>query len=150
DAFHVAPQGALHLGGIAIIVVLLVWHVLNRDPWRIDLKVLAIMIGETVLVTLPLLVLSQVIQKPLAADSLIAANQQSLLGLGFLQKFAISVGAGLYEELIFRMLFIAVVHTLLVDVGKASAGLGAGIAVVVSAAAFAAYHPLDNSVQAAF
>src|SRR5262245_43945244 len=37
DAFHIAPQGALHLGGIAIIVVLLVWHVLNRDPWRISL-----------------------------------------------------------------------------------------------------------------
>jgi membrane protease YdiL (CAAX protease family) len=64
----------------------------------------------------------------------------SLVELSFWSKMAISVGAGLYEELMFRMLLIAVIHTLLVDVGKASEGLGATIAVIISAAAFAWYH----------
>jgi membrane protease YdiL (CAAX protease family) len=150
DAFHIAPEGALHLGGIAIIVVLLIWHLLNRDPWKVQWTFVGFMALETILVTMPLLVLSQIIQKPLAVDVLAAGNPQPLHGLGFLSKFAISIGAGLYEELMFRMLLIAVLHTLLVDVGKASEKLGAGIAVVVSAAAFAAYHPLDTTVQAIF
>ena len=57
----------------------------------------------------------------------------------------ISIGAGLYEELMFRMLLIAVIHTLLVDLGRLSVVNGAIISVVVSAAAFAAYHPLDDA-----
>lgn len=150
DAFHIAPEGALHLGGIAIIVVLVVWHLLNREPWRVQWPFVGLMAVETLFVTLPLLVLSQIIQKPLAVDGLAAANPQTLHDLGFLSKFAISIGAGLYEELMFRMLLIAVIHTLLVDVGRASNNLGAGIAVVVSAAAFAAYHPLENAVQGMF
>ena len=57
---------------------------------------------------------------------------------------SISIGAGLYEELLFRMMLIAVLHTLLVDVGKLASPVGATIAVVISAAAFTAYHPLKD------
>src|SRR5262247_3088935 len=55
DAFHIAPEGALHLGGIAIVVVLLVWHLLNRDPWRVQWPFVGLMAIETILVTVPLL-----------------------------------------------------------------------------------------------
>ena len=74
----------------------------------------------------------------------IGQSEPSLAGLGLGSKLAISIGAGLYEELMFRMLLIAVIHTLLVDVGKASHKVGAVIAVLVSALAFAVYHPLDD------
>src|SRR5436190_1384026 len=77
DAFHIAPEGGLHLGGIAIVAVLLTWHILNRDPWRISYPTLGLMVVETILVTLPLLVLSQLIQRPLAVEGFLAANPQS-------------------------------------------------------------------------
>lgn len=143
-AFGVAPSSGFYLGGIAVVVVLLVWQVLTRDHWRIDWRALGIMACESLLLALPLIALGQIIIRVLAANLILAQGDgaNSLQGLGLWSRISISIGAGLYEELMFRMLLIAVVHTLLVDVGKASSRLGAVIAVVVSAAAFTAYHPL--------
>jgi membrane protease YdiL (CAAX protease family) len=150
DAFRIAPRGALHLGGIAIVVVLLVWHVLERRPWRVSIRVCGIMAAESLALTLPLIVLWQVIARAAAAEFGPAAEPPLLQGLNLWSKVGISIGAGLYEELLFRMLLIAVIHTLLVDVGKASDKLGAGIAILVSAAAFTAYHRLGSSSEMAF
>ena len=145
DAFNVAPQGGLHLGGIAIVVVLLIWHILERSPWRVSIGVCGFMAVESLVLTVPLLVLSQIVTRSAAG-----AFAPALQDLDKWSQVSISIGAGLYEELMFRMLLIAVVHTLLVDVGKASHGLGAAIAVAVSAAAFAWYHPLKAQSDTIF
>jgi hypothetical protein len=145
DAFNITPQGGLHMGGIAIIVVLLVWHVLERTPWKISYKACGFMALESIVLVIPLLVLSQIITRTVATSL-----ATSLQDLDKWSQVSISIGAGLYEELMFRMLLIAIVHTLLVDVGKASHQLGAIIAVVVSAAAFAWYHPLKSSSDTLF
>jgi membrane protease YdiL (CAAX protease family) len=152
DAFNVAPQGGLHLGGIAIVVVLLVWHVLNRDPWRINLPTAGFMAIETIIVTIPLLGLAQIAKTPLTGRAILtsADSADRFESLGLVSQWAISVGAGLYEELVFRMILIAVVHTLLVDVGKATHEVGAIIAIIVSAAAFTWYHPLPSASVAMF
>jgi hypothetical protein len=154
NAFGVAPSSGFYLGGIVIVVVLAVWHVLNRDPWTVDYGAVGIMGVESLALTVPLLVLGQILthaSMPALNLELLAQSAPSgdsgvsLAGLSLVSKLAISVGAGLYEELMFRMLLIAVLHTLLVDVGKASHNVGAIIAVVVSAAAFTAYHPLRDA-----
>ena len=145
-AFGVAPSSGFYLGGIAVVVVLLVWHLLARDPWRIDWRALGIMACESLLLSLPLIALGQVVIRLLAANLAYAPSgtDASLEGLNLWSRISISIGAGLYEELMFRMLLIAVIHTLLVDVGKASSRVGAVVAVVVAAAAFTAYHPLSG------
>ena len=58
---------------------------------------------------------------------------------------AISVGAGLYEELVFRMMLIAVIHTLLVDLAGLRPRTGTGLAILISAVAFTWYHPLTDA-----
>lgn len=150
DAFRIAPQGALHLGGVAIVVVLLIWHVLERRPWQINIATCGIMAVESVILTLPLIVLCQLIARAVVAEPTVAFAPAPLEGLDIWSKIGISIGAGLYEELIFRMLLIAVIHTLLVDVGKASNRLGAAIAILVSAGAFTAYHRLDSASETVF
>jgi hypothetical protein len=142
EAFGVAPSTALLLGGVVVIVVLLLWHILNRDPWRIDWPALAVMACESLMLSLPLLVISQfVAYLPAAGVTMLGSTGSNPMhGLDLGSRIVISVGAGLYEELLFRMLLIAVIHTLLVDIGKASHRMGMTIGVVVSAAAFAAYH----------
>jgi membrane protease YdiL (CAAX protease family) len=150
DAFNVAPRGGLHLGGIAIVVVLIIWHVLERRPWKISYGAMGIMALESLALTLPLLVLSQLISRAGASSASVAFEPTALQGMNLTSKIAISIGAGLYEELVFRMLLIAVIHTLLVDVGKASHQVGAIVAVIVSAAAFTAYHRFETASKMTF
>ena len=145
DTFGLTAQGGLYLGGAAIVVVLLVWHGLTREPWRIDPTAPPLMAVESMGLSVPLIVLGLIIGGG-AAHAAAAAPDLADMGIG--SRLAISIGAGLYEELLFRMMLIAVVHTLLVDVGKLPSAAGATIAVVVSAAAFTAYHPLRDAAGA--
>jgi len=141
-AFDIAPTGGLFLGGLLIIAVLLVWHLLARDSWRFRPWVLGGMAVESLLLALPLLVMSMVIATQIPAAA--AAPMTDLMDLGVGSRIAISIGAGLYEELVFRMLLIAVIHTLLVDVAKLSHAAGMTVAIVLSAAAFTFYHDLSG------
>ncbi len=144
DTFGISAGGGLYLGGAVLVVVLLVWHMLNRDPWRLEPATPGLMAVESLMVTIPLIVLAQVILRNSAASQPVPAtpvvDPAALGSLTIWSKLAISIGAGLYEELMFRMLLIAVLHTLLVDVGKLNSTLGAVIAIVVSASAFTIYH----------
>jgi len=148
DTFGISAGGGLYLGGAVLVVVLLVWHVLTRDPWRLEPATPGLMAVESLMVTIPLIVLAQVILRNSAGSQPVPAtpvvDPTALGSLTIWSKLAISIGAGLYEELLFRMLLIAVLHTMLVDVGKIGSGLGAVIAVGISAAAFTWYHPLAD------
>ncbi len=149
DVFGITARGGLYLGGAAIVVVLLVWHLLARDPWRIDLATPGLMAVESLALTIPLIAVGVIIGGTPAMEwSYQGVDEQAspdLAALGIWSRLAISIGAGLYEELLFRMMLIAVIHTLLVDVGKVSSWVGGVIAVVLSAAAFTWYHPLQDA-----
>ena len=62
-----------------------------------------------------------------------AASTSQITGLNDFDKIAVSIGAGLYEELVFRMLLIAFVHTVVCNVFKQSDLTGISIGVIVSA-----------------
>ncbi len=157
DIFGVPARSGLYLGGVVILVVLLLWHVLNRDRWRISGRTLLGMTVETVALTAPLLAIAQIIARlgettiaPVAAVGLtsvgLAASPGAdpaavnLADLDLSARLAISVGAGLYEELLFRMILIAALHTILVDIAGLKSAAGAATAIVISAVAFAFYH----------
>jgi hypothetical protein len=153
EFFGIDASSGLLLGGIAIVVVLFIWHLLTRDPWEVDIKALGMMAAESIVLTLPLIVFGQlIVREAISAASvdagagplLMAAAEAQIADLDLWSRISISIGAGLYEELLFRMILLAVIHTLLVDVGKASHAVGATIAVIVSAAAFTWYHPLQD------
>jgi hypothetical protein len=138
DAFGVAESRGLYLGGLVIVAVLLAWHVLARERWRIDLPALGLMAAESLILALPLLLVGRLAVAGIA----LAAGRTDIADLGLRSQIAISVGAGLYEELAFRMVLIAAAHTLLVDLAGMPSRAGAAIAIVVSAIAFTLYHDL--------
>ncbi len=144
EVFGINVAGGLYLGGALIIVVLLVWHLLTRESWKIDLATPGVMAVESLLLSIPLLVFAAVVGRGEAAAAMAMAPQTPLptdLGeYSLSSRLALSIGAGLYEELLFRMLLIAVIHTILVDVGKMKPAGGAGLALIVSAIAFTLYH----------
>jgi len=70
----------------------------------------------------------------------------SLASLPWQARLSISLGAGLYEELVFRLIGIAAIHLVLKDILRWNERLCDVLAVVGSALAFALYH---DSVYAA-
>jgi len=141
----------LYLPGLLILVVLLVWHVLTSDKWRIRPKVVGAMWLESLIWTVPLLVLGQLLYRvligagpPMAAAELgtgiALAGSEAISAHSLGARATISIGAGLYEELLFRMLAIGVIHLLLVDVGGLKSSTGIIAAVIISSAMFAIYH----------
>lgn len=142
----------LSLPGILLVVVLLVWQVLTRRRWHVDLRSVALMAAESAALAFPLVVLVQLVVQivahaPTAPTALAAAGDAApqLGELPILGRLAVSIGAGLYEELIFRMVLIAVLHTLLVDALRWREGHGIALSIILSAVAFAAYHPLRDA-----
>ena len=140
---------ALSLPGALLVVVLLTWQVLARQKWEVDLRTVGLMALESVALALPLLVFAQLIAQAFGAVAPAAlgadAAETTLRKLPLAGQVAIAMGAGLYEELIFRMTLIAVLHTAFVDALKWPERRSTILAVVLSAIAFAFYHPLRDS-----
>ncbi|HBS29059.1 MAG TPA: hypothetical protein DEB06_06325, partial [Phycisphaerales bacterium] len=99
--------------------------------------------------TVPLLVLGQVVYRlfdtggggvGVGLVETAGADAPAALSKGALATIA--VGAGLYEELLFRMVGIALAHVILADLLGMRDFAARAVAVVISAAAFAAYHDI--------
>lgn len=140
EAIGLGQSGAIGMAlpGIVLVVLLLIWQAIVGGSWRVRFATLAGMLLESVLMALPLLALSRLVATP----PLAAVGAWTDLGVS--GALAISLGAGLYEELVFRLLFIAVVHAVLVDMLRIRESIGSALAVLASAIAFAVYHPLTG------
>jgi membrane protease YdiL (CAAX protease family) len=93
----------------------------------------------------PLLVFAAVLERLVPAA---AVDQFSALPLG--ARIAVSIGAGLYEELVFRMALIGALTMVLLETTNLKRGAVTATAVVLAAVAFAFYHPLagaDGSIM---
>jgi hypothetical protein len=152
EAFDIA---GLFLPGVALVTVLVIWHILLKDRWQIRLPVLAGMVVESAMWTLPLVVFSVILQRSIFPSVGLAGLQAAaagggasggaggdLMALSWQARLTISIGAGLYEELLFRMIVIAAVHLVLVDLAGVREMIGRAVAVGVSALAFALYHDI--------
>ena len=147
--FRAFGAAGLHLPAIALVVVLLVQHVLARHRNTVRWRVLPIMAAESGATALPLLLMAMLLAStPLAqsvlADFTLASTSQSdqLATLSWQARATIALGAGLYEELLFRMILIEAVHLIAADLFRIGERRSRIAAVVVSAIAFAAYHDL--------
>ncbi|MEM9083247.1 MAG: CPBP family glutamic-type intramembrane protease [Planctomycetota bacterium] len=151
---------AVHLPAIAIVVVLTIAHLASKDNWRLRLPVLAGMLFESIIWTLPLLILGQIVMRLFGAPSQPLLENAAAAGidghalastsLPVMSRLTVSIGAGLYEELLFRMVGIALVHFVLHDLIGMKKTPAAIISIIVSAIAFAFYHDLsapDGSID---
>ena len=139
---------------LLVVVLLVVFHVLRRDPWRPELKLYPLMLGESILYALPLFLLSTAAAaamgstaQAVAASSPGAAvvlasgfGDQGLGGIGWSAGLLLAIGAGIYEELMFRVLVITGLHVLFRDVLAFPVRTANWIAIVGAAVLFAAYH----------
>jgi membrane protease YdiL (CAAX protease family) len=133
--FDIPVTQALFLGGFVVIAILLVWHHQAQESWRVRWPVIAGIAVESLLWTAPLLVFGSVLAQPLAAGAEMAVMDGQT-------RFLIAIGAGLYEELLFRLVLIGGIHMVLSDLLRWGDTVALSIAVILSAAAFTWYHDL--------
>lgn len=131
----------IHLPALALVTVLLVQHVMSHASWRIRWVVPPAMLIESAIWTAPLLVLALMLGPEAAAQvAQEPAQPTSIHDWPWQARMTVAIGAGLYEELLFRMLLIAVIHLVATDLLRLSSGIGAMLALVLSSLAFAFYH----------
>ncbi len=132
---------ALSLPGYLLIAIFMVWQCVTRARWVVDLSVVARMFVESAALALPLLVFGALVARTVP----VAAAVDGFESLPLVARIAVSVGAGLYEELLFRMALIAALLGVLCDVLNLERMTATIIAICLSALAFAAYHPLHSA-----
>lgn len=128
----------VYFPGIAIVSILLFWHVFAGDRTVVRPKVVAGLAIESIAWVVPLLLILYLVA-PNSPAAAIAAPP-SINTLPWQAKATLSVGAGIYEELLFRLVMIPLIHFIAADLLRIQSNLASGIAVVASAIAFAAYH----------
>jgi hypothetical protein len=137
--FSLFGATGFYLPGAVLIVVLICWHFAAKHPWKVDIQPLLGMAGESIVLAMPLLLLNRWI--PGLRGLTGATGSESLTGV---DNLLLSVGAGLYEELVFRLIIISLLILLIVDIGRIREVWGVAAAVFLSSVLFAAhhYHPI--------
>ncbi len=152
----IEPSWAWAFPGIVVLVILLAWHVAARKSWNIHLPWLGWMTLESLVLALPLLavnaamgssarVTSAAAQAALNAPSATAIIAQTATGAlnnghSYLAHLVTGIGAGIYEELVFRLILIGLIIMILEDLLKVKADIAAAVAIILSALLFSAHH----------
>lgn len=146
----------LMVPGITLAVVLFAMHVIRHDRWLVRPVVVVGMYLESAMWVLPLIVLAAIVTDAAARMTgqmhglaeLVQAGGAGggggngggdLRSLSWQARATIAVGAGVYEELLFRLIGIAVLDAFLKPLIE-SKFARAAVCVAVTAVCFAVYH----------
>lgn len=135
--FQMLGATARYMPPLAVVFLLLACHVVRNDPWRVKASTLLGMLVESFAWALPLLALGTITAHWLSHF----LPLMPLHGDGR-ALFVLSLGAGIYEELVFRLVALAILHTVLIDFIRLPRLWGYLGMVVISSFAFAFYHYL--------
>jgi len=133
------------LPALVVLVVLLAQQAVWIGRWRISGRVLAGMPVESVVWLLPLVALGHLTGSLWAQQ----ATDAAAAGPAFadvLQRVVTAMGAGIYEEFIFRMLAMGLIVLLFADWLELNRKWVTGVAVVLSSVAFSLYHFAPEAV----
>ncbi len=113
-----------------VTIILLATHSASGMPWSVRFRRVGWLYIESLLLALPLLALNWAV--PLSG----------VLGVSTvtIDRLALGVGAGVYEEMVFRLIFITALMMIGVDILRLNPAGVAVAAVMVSALVFAAHH----------
>jgi hypothetical protein len=126
-----------HLPALAVVSILLAWHVAKKDSWTISLPTFLGMAVESVALGLPLIVFGVALARVFPAMSTPTAA-------GLPRTVILSLGAGVYEELVFRLILCTALAMVLRNGLRLSPKLSMLLLVVLSASLFSAYHYLGS------
>ncbi len=131
--------------GIVVMMILLCWHVVARHPWEVQFKWLGGMAVECLVLTLPLFFMAMVLNtskelpSPRAGCAALISSSPSNAST-YMADLVTSIGAGIYEELVFRLILMGLLMIFLEDVFNWKGSSAIITAVLISAGLFSAHH----------
>lgn len=129
--FELFGSTGVQMPALAVIIILLATHIVSRRPWTIDRRAVGWMYAESAALAAPLLLFNLV----LTAAPTHPADQGHRFA-----ELVLGVGAGVYEELVFRLVLISIIVIIGSDLLHFATRPTLVFAVVFSALAFAAHH----------
>jgi len=126
---------ASFLPPLGVLVVLLLWHIFSRQRWRVDAAAVAGMAAESVLCMVPLVLMNVLVGRLRAAAASAGGDGKALAA-----EILIGVGAGIYEEFLFRLAGIGLFLLLCVDIVHGPKRPMVTAAVILTSVLFALYH----------
>jgi hypothetical protein len=133
--FQLFGASGRYLPALAVIGILLAWHLARSDPWKIDVRHLFGMMLESAILALPLIALGFVAARYLPL--FLASKSVAKLVI-------LSIGAGIYEELVFRLIGFAALSLLFIDLLRIRRAWAYVLIVLISSLGFSLYHYLGN------
>ncbi|HRK32374.1 MAG TPA: CPBP family intramembrane metalloprotease [Tepidisphaeraceae bacterium] len=119
------------LPALAVVGILLASHIVRKDPWRPKPLVYAGMTVESVILAAPLLALGMALPQHLPMWGLTRSDTEWVV---------LAIGAGVYEELVFRLIGMTLLVMLFTDVLRIASKIAIPTAILLSAALFSLYH----------
>jgi membrane protease YdiL (CAAX protease family) len=156
---------------LAVVVILIALQLASHKQWRFWIRDIGPMVVECILLAVPLIVLGLLLNSPAkpsgdADQSAISSTQIQIAAptcsspatgvsqtaiednssgpaIKLLADIVTGIGAGIYEELVFRLILICILMLLFQDVLQLNHRNSVVLSVLVSAALFGAYHHID-------
>jgi hypothetical protein len=131
--FYLFGATGRYLPAMMCVAILLSWHIARRDPWRIEPMNLLGMALESAVLAVPLIAMGLAVAHYWQYLPLIA-------GMELRHLLVMSIGAGIYEELVFRLVAFTVLNLILVDFFELKKVLAFPLIILTSAVVFSLYH----------
>ncbi len=126
--------------GLAVVIILLCWQMASENSWKVNIGWIGWMAVEALVLTAPLFVMGILLNSSngfaAAGNSLQTAPPSNI----YYANLITSIGAGIYEELVFRLILLGLILVLLEDLLKIRTAFAVGAATSLSALLFALHH----------
>jgi hypothetical protein len=126
-----------YMPAATVVGLLLTFHILRNDVTQLRWDVLSRMALESVMYAIPLLALWYLLTTGYLFQHYLLSHQ---LAENWRRLLVLSIGAGIYEEMVFRLILLHLLHMLLVDCLKVPKIRAIPLMVVTSGIAFSLYH----------
>ena len=156
-----SSRAAFIITPLIVVIILLVLQITSRKKWKVRFGDLPPMLVECLLLSLPLILLNFLLNRPVPpADTTTARNSAVVCSqpVQYLESntettsaepasqnslssdIVTAVGAGIYEELVFRLILICLLMLFFQDILGFSRHNSIILSVVIAAALFSAHH----------
>jgi len=138
---------------LLVLLVLAGLQLASGKNWRVHLVDTFPMAGECAVLALPLVMMGLLLSRPLASSpasshlagglAACAAPSDATPANGLMGQIVTGIGAGIYEEFVFRLVFIVLLMILFQNLLGMKHTPAAVASILISSALFSAYHHID-------